>query len=219
MGQAQTSVTTVGPNAFDPPPHAFLSEGQITHRTIDLGTLGGSYSSATGINYWYPADSQVVGTASTTGDLATHAFVWTGNVCNGGTMVDLNNRVDPTNGWELTGAQKINNKGQIIGAARRAGAPFVFYALRLDPSDVAVSVLISSLSDAQYGLSGGQINSLTDKLTSAYTSIQQGLFKQATNQLISTINAVQVQVSNGKMSVATGNSLVGAMTAILVTLA
>ena len=74
------------------------------------------------------------------------------------------------------------------------------------------------MSDAQYGLSAGQINSLTDKLTSAYNSIRAGLFKQATNQLNATINAVQVQVQNGKMSVATANALIAAINAIIVTL-
>ena len=95
-------------------PHAFISEGQITHRTIDIGTLGGSYSSATSINYRYPSDSQVVGVATTANNAALHAFLWTGNVFNGGTMVDLNSRIDANAGWELTRARAINNKGQIV---------------------------------------------------------------------------------------------------------
>ncbi len=206
--------------ADDPPanPHAFLSVGQFTHRTIDLGTLGGSYSSATGINYRYPQNSQVVGISTTANNAALHAFLWTGNAFEGGTMVDLNARIAAGSGWELTRARAINNKGQIVADARRPDAQFVYYAVRLDPSDVAVSVLIASLSDPQYGLSGGQINSLTDKLTNAYESIRQGLFKRAGNQLDAARNAVQVQVQIAKMSVATAAALTAAIDAIFATL-
>ena len=212
VGQAQ-----VVDNDLFASPHAFLSMGDITHRTIDIGTLGGSYSSATGINYRYPYDSQVVGT-SVTATNALHGFLWTGNVFQGGTMVDLNTRIDASTGWEIAGAQKINNLGQIIGSARRQNAPFVYYAVRLDPSDVAVSVLIGTLRDAQYGLTDGQVNALTDKLSNAYTSIQQGLFKQAINQLNAAINAIQAAVSNGNMSIATASALTAAINAISATL-
>ena len=216
VGESAVALDPAG-NPFDSP-HAFISMGSLVPRTIDIGTLGGGYSSAAGINYRYPDDSQVVGSATTSGNAALHAFLWTGNVFNGGTMVDLNTRIAAGSGWELVGAKAINNKGQIIGAAWKNGVRFVGYAVRLDPSDVAVSVLIGTLSDAQYGLSAGQINSLTDKLTSAYNSIRAGLFKQATNQLNANINAVQVQVQNGKMSVATANALIAAINAIIVTL-
>jgi probable HAF family extracellular repeat protein len=46
----------------------------------DLGTLGGSWSRATAIN----DKGQVVGEAATTGDLASHAFLYSK-----GTMIDL----------------------------------------------------------------------------------------------------------------------------------
>ena len=133
--------------------------------------------------------------AHITGDTAQHAFIWTGNVFNGGTMTDLNTLTSASTGRELTSARGINNKGQIVAAWRRAAATFVYYALRLDPADTAVQVLIGSLGDASYGLGGGQVNSLTDKLTNAYNSIQQGLFKQATNQFNAAIKWVQTAVS------------------------
>lgn len=216
VGESAVALDPVG-NPFDSP-HAFISMGSLVPRTIDIGTLGGGYSSAAGINYRYPYDSQVVGTSSTTGNAALHAFLWTGNVFNGGTMVDLNTRIVAGSGWELVGAKAINNKGQIIGTAWKNGVRFVGYAVRLDPSDVAVSVLIGTLSDAQYGLSAGQINALTDKLTSAYNSIRAGLFKQAGNNLDAASKAVQTQLQVAKMSPATANALLAAIDTIRVTL-
>lgn len=216
VGQSQVPLDPTG-NPFNSP-RAFLSQGSLVPRMIDLGTLGGTYSAASGINSRDPYDSQVVGTATTAGDAALHAFLWTGNLLGGGTMVDLNTRIAASTGWQLVSARAINSKGQIIATAWRDGVPFVGYAVRLDPSDVAVDVLKSSLADPAYGLTLGQTNSLSDKLGNAYVSIQQGLFKQATNQLNSFISAVQVAVGNGKMSVATGSMLVAAANAIIATL-
>jgi len=216
VGQSQVPLDPTG-NPFNSP-RAFLGQGSLVPRMIDLGTLGGTYSSASGINSRDPYDSQVVGTASTTGDAAFRAFLWTGNLLNGGTMVDLNTRIASGTGWQLIGARSINNKGQIIGTAWRDGVPFVGYAVRLDPSDVAVDVLKAALADPAYGLTPGQMNSLGDKLANAYVSIQQGLFKQATNQLNAFVNSVEVAVANGKMSVVTGSALVASAKAIIATL-
>ncbi|HEU5296233.1 MAG TPA: hypothetical protein VFU71_15750 [Burkholderiaceae bacterium] len=216
VGQAQMSI---GPSPFDPSPHAFLSVGAITHKSIDLGTLGGSYSVAYGINARYPLDSQVVGTSTIGNDAAFHGFLWTGNIVNGGTMVDLNSRINATSGWEIVDARAINNRGQIVAHGRRQGGdPFTYYALRLDPSDTAVDVVIASLADPAYGLTGGQINALTDKLQNVITSIQMGLFKQAINQLNSALNSIQIAVSGGRMSPATGQALTASINAIIATL-
>lgn len=216
VGQSLVPLDPTG-NPFNSP-RAFLSQGSLVPRMIDLGTLGGTYSSASGINSRDPYDSQIVGASSTAGDAALRAFLWTGNLLNGGVMVDLNTRIAPDTGWQLVSARSINNKGQIIGTAWRTGVPFVGYAVRLDPSDVAVDVLKASLSDAAYGLTLGQVNSLGDKLTNATVSIQQGLFKQAVNQLNAFVNAVQVAVANGKMSVSAGSALVAGANAIIATL-
>ena len=63
-------------NPFDSP-HAFLAAGAFM---VDIGTLGGSYSTAYAISSRDPLDSQIVGDSSTTGDLAFHGFLYTGNV-------------------------------------------------------------------------------------------------------------------------------------------
>lgn len=208
-------------SSFDPSPHAFLSVGQLVPRTIDLGTLGGSYSEAFGINVrvlnGVVQDSQVVGT-STNATPALRAFLWTGNAFAGGSMIDLNSRIATGSGWELISARAINNKGQIIANAWKTGVPFVGYAVRLDPSDVACSVVIDSLSDPQYVLTHGAANALTDKLGSARTSIQMGLFKQAINQLNEVLKKIQTAVSSGNISFATGTALTAAVNAIIATL-
>lgn len=78
---------------------------------IDLGTLGGSYSYATGIN----ASGQVVGDSSPAGDYPAHAFLYSN-----GSMIDLG-----TLGGSDSEATGINASGQVVGhldtgAAKRA---------------------------------------------------------------------------------------------------
>ena len=85
----------------------------------DLGTLGRG-SSAFGINN---AD-KVVGSSETpatpSGDFWNpgHAFVYTSRQG----MQDLNNLIDPSQGWELRRASAINDRGQIVGYGARNAA-------------------------------------------------------------------------------------------------
>jgi len=79
----------------------------VTYTITDLGTLGGSSSSPSGIN----ASGQVVGYSYTAGNLSTHAFLYSD-----GAMVDLNSLTGPASGWQqLDYAQGINDAGQIVG--------------------------------------------------------------------------------------------------------
>ncbi len=193
--------------------HAFLAAGFLVH---DIGTLGGSYSAAFAINHRPGQDSQVVGDSSTTGDAAFHGFVYPGNIFAGGTMVDLNTRIAANSGWEVVSARGINSNGQIVGTAWKNGVRFVGRAVRLDPADVAVKVLSSSLPS--YPLSQGQVNSLTDKLASAYVSIQQGFNKRAANQLSAALSNIDSWLRTGKLDATTAATLSATLNAVIAAL-
>jgi probable HAF family extracellular repeat protein len=89
----------------------------------DLGTLGGNYSVAIGIN----DAGQVVGRSGTAAEGLEHAFI-TGP--NGAGMVDLNSLVNLPPGVILAYAFGINNAGQVIAMAPAIPEPEV-YALFL----------------------------------------------------------------------------------------
>jgi probable HAF family extracellular repeat protein len=83
----------------------------IAYQILDLGTLGGISSRATGIN----DSGQIVG-SSTTGS-STHAFLYTN-----GAMEDLG-----TLGGIGSAASAINNLGEIVGImGTTSGAPFIY---------------------------------------------------------------------------------------------
>ncbi len=79
---------------------AFLySGGSMT----DLGSFGGYYTRATGIN----DSGQIVGSSDLTGNATTHAFLYSG-----GGLTDLG-----TLGGTRSSANDINNLGQIVGGS------------------------------------------------------------------------------------------------------
>ncbi len=74
----------------------------------DLGTLGGSFSAAYGIN---DHGAVVGGSMVSAAGSAQHAFIWTSS----GGMQDLNALIPSGTGWTLTVASGINADGDIVG--------------------------------------------------------------------------------------------------------
>ena len=72
---------------------------------IDVGTLGGTFSQAYGINN----KGTVVGFATVAGDVALHAFVW-----RKGVMTDLGT-LAPTDTVPASGAYSINDNDEVVG--------------------------------------------------------------------------------------------------------
>ena len=76
-----------------------------TQKITDLGTLGGGFSAAFGLN----SDGDVVGMSLTTAG-NYNAFLYNGSV-----MVNLNTLLPADSGWTLLTANGINNAGDIVG--------------------------------------------------------------------------------------------------------
>jgi probable HAF family extracellular repeat protein len=90
--------------------HGFIYDSS-TKTMTDLGTLGGTFSAAFGIN----DSGEIVGT-SLTASGAYDAFI-----DNGTTMTDLNSLLPADSGWDLISADGINSNGDIIGMGELDG--------------------------------------------------------------------------------------------------
>lgn len=105
--------------ALEPFHAALFSRGTVT----DLGTLGGAYSAALGIN----GKGDIVGWSTGSGTrykwLGRKAFLY-----RQGHMIALTHRLDPVTGagWTLNVATGINDSGQIVGWGRHDGEYRIF---------------------------------------------------------------------------------------------
>ena len=90
-----------GPSA-KPDPNSAAITTAATYTVRSLGTLGGNFSQAFGIN----DANMVVGTSNLAGNTETHAFVW-----RNGVMTDLGTLT----GGRQSEARAINGEGVIVG--------------------------------------------------------------------------------------------------------
>ena len=150
VGSGYTDVSTSGLPDADRHPFRTAANRPISSSLDDLGTLGGSFSDATGINI----NGQVVGISNMAGNTASHAFVYDGAV-----MYDLNKLIPAGSGWtELSHATAINDNGQIVGNGFLNGE---YHAFRLDPvspyqlgQNIFVPIILTAA-----GLNGSFFNS------------------------------------------------------------
>ena len=90
---------------------------------VDLQTLGGATSSATGVN----DNGNIVGDADTA-DSETHAYIWHDD--NGNGKLDANEVTDlKTLGGSQSSASAINNSGQVVGDSYLKTTPFTLHAV------------------------------------------------------------------------------------------
>src|SRR5215471_6246411 len=98
------------------------SDDPPRYKVIDLGTLGGTFSFATGISN----NGLVDGFSNLQGDIEQHAFLW-----QDGTMTDLGTFGGPNSGVSFWG-RRPNERGEIAGAAQTSdpdplGEDFCFF--------------------------------------------------------------------------------------------
>lgn len=130
LNDAGGVVGRAGPGdvSFGPHRAALFRNGQV----IDLGTLGGAYSEALGINNAGHIVGWSTSSGTNNGAQSTKAFLY-----RNGQMISLVHRLDPVTGagWKLRMATGINDAGQIVGWGERDGVQrfFILTPMRQEP--------------------------------------------------------------------------------------
>lgn len=113
------------------------ASADVQYHITDLGTLGGTYSNAQGIN----VSGHVTGSSTGNGDIDLYAFLYTPQ--NG--MVNLNSLIDPQSGWELSTGSAINDAGQITGLGLIGGEHRAFLLTPVpEPISPALFVFVAA---------------------------------------------------------------------------
>lgn len=129
-------------------PHAMLVRvdvnGNVLSRT-DLGSLGGDYSYAYGVNN----AGEVVGISD------SRAFYW-----RNGTMTDLNTLVATNSDWRLDTVSAINDSGQIVGTGVHRGQTRGFLLARIGDLDSDGHVDLSDFGSFAFCLAGPGVTTI-----------------------------------------------------------
>ena len=171
--------------------HAFLWRNNVM---TDLGTLGGIFSFALSIN----DGNQIVGKATTLNS-AQHAFIW-----QQGVMRDLNDLIPAGTGWELSTADSINNKGQIVGTGNIGGQVRAFLltpirALLAGNANAAPGSTVTVPIDL---LSSGDENALGFSLTYDPAILSNPQAALGADAAGATLNLNTSQTAQGRVAIA-----------------
>jgi probable HAF family extracellular repeat protein len=126
---------------------------ETLYSVTDLGTLGGEYSSAYGIN----DAGQVVGFSGAATDY--RAFLWAAD----SGMIDLNDLIDAASGWALDSASGINASGQIVGSGTIGGQTHAFL---LTPISGGPEPATWAMMIVGFGMVGGAMRRRAMRLSS-----------------------------------------------------
>ena len=103
---------------------------------LDIGTLGGNGAVGLALN----DNGWVVGTYDLPGSTKYHGFLYDGS-----TMIDINDLIDPSSGWELFKPSDINNRGQIVGWGVYQGQNHAFLLTPVPEPATAVLLVLGLL--------------------------------------------------------------------------
>ena len=179
------------------PPHlSVVADITVT----DLGTLGGTFSSALAVNDL----GQVVG-LSMTAAKESHAFLW-----EAGTMTDLG-----TLGGSEARAVAVNDLGQVVGVSMTAAGEShgaLWRTLRPATPEEEITILHAAVNDlvTAGALSPGPAKALATTLDAATRLLNQGNTAGAARLLHAFINQVRAFIQAGVLPTADGQRLIDA---------
>ncbi|MBE9537070.1 MAG: hypothetical protein IMF07_07795 [Proteobacteria bacterium] len=222
-------------NEFTKERHAFLWENGIL---TDLGTLGGNYSEANGINdfgqvvgWSYLAASDSETTSETLEKLEPlsqpkgNAFLWENGVmtdlgstaCYPGNKMMMESRIRRFS--TCSEALAINNRGQVVGRDTTLKGSFAAMWTVPIPPQTPEEEVTQITDEIENIVSAGNLNqgegsALNSKLDAATQQFNEGNTTAGCNGLQAFINQVNAKIKSNKLSQEEGQALIDAASSV-----